>query len=152
MGDADGNTFNKEDLENALQNDENSYIMNLTTEEIETRKMSIFIEMGLNDDQIHNYLGKLNDYVFVDEIPDIKHGSHIRWIPLRNNDSLKMKSGAVVCDVQISLTGSYLLCKNFRNALFKIKLDDNIIFRQLSQQEQILLTVMNYLQEKNANT
>ena len=46
--------------------------------------------------------------------------------------------------------GTYLICKNNygrRNTCFQLKIDENLIFRKLNNQEKVLLSVMNYLKK-----
>tara|TARA_B110000967_G_scaffold86461_1_gene89037 strand:+ start:567 stop:1010 length:444 start_codon:yes stop_codon:yes gene_type:complete len=135
-------------LQDALDNDDNSYIMNLTNEKIEEIKNHMISELQLSDDYANEILDKLDDYMYIDEIPHFRNGSYIRWINLLNPNEIRLKSGATICDIELREGGTYVICKNNygkRNACFQLKMDENLIFRKLNNQEKVLLSVMNYL-------
>ena len=39
----------------------------------------------------------------------------------------------------------YIICKNSMNRFFTLTLEENIIFQKLSNQEEVILSAMNYL-------
>jgi len=39
----------------------------------------------------------------------------------------------------------YIICKNSLNRFFTLTLEENIIFQKLSNQEEVILSAMNYL-------
>jgi hypothetical protein len=41
----------------------------------------------------------------------------------------------------------HIFCKNNMNRLFQLKMSENIIFQKVSDQEKILLQVMDYLRK-----
>ena len=67
----------------ALENEDNHEIMNLNSDKIESQKINSLIDLELDDDVISDLLIKLKQYVYVSEIPDLKSGAFIRWIPLK---------------------------------------------------------------------
>ena len=132
----------------ALENEDNNEIMNLNSDKIETQKINSLIDLELDDDIISDLLIKLKQYVYVSEIPDLKSGAFIRWIPLKNiieNDEVKLTKGAFVCDINICQKGTFIVCKNNFNTHMQVKMDDCLIYRKLNSQESVLLSAMNYL-------
>ena len=134
-----------EDILKALDNEENEQILNKTSQQIHNEKYNIINELSIPESQTNELLNKLNDYMYIDEIPDIKYGSFVRWINLENNDDIKLTNGGVVCDVDICNNGVIVKCKNFRHHMFTFLLSKTLIFRKLSNQEKVLLSVSDYL-------
>lgn len=129
----------------ALDNENNENIFKKTSKQILKEKYNILNELNLDDDIIQDLLQKLQEYMYVDEMPDITSGSYIKWIPLSNTDNIKLTKGAIVCDIDIINNEVLINCKNFANKFFMINLNKSIIFRKLNDQEKILLSVSNYL-------
>lgn len=130
---------------NALNNDENENILKKTSEQIEKEKYNILNELSISNEHITQILDKLDEYIYVDEIPDIKYGTFIRWISLNNIENIKLTNGGIVCDVDICDNGVIIKCKNFKNKIFSLHLSKSLIFRKLSHQEKVLLSVSDYL-------
>jgi len=148
--DSENDSETMELLQSALDNEENSYIMNLTSEKIEEIKNNMIEELQLSEDYEDEILDKLEDYMYIDEIPHFKSGCYIRWINLLNPNEIRLKSGATICDIELREGGTYVICKNNygrRNTCFQLKVDENLIFRKLNNQEKVLLSVMNYLKK-----
>ena len=108
-------------------------------------KLDILNELSLSEDIFNEIMSKLDEYIYVDEIPDIKYGNYIRWISLNNMDNIKLTHGGIVCDIDICNNGVIIKCKNFKNRMFSLHLSKSLIFRKLSDQEKVLLSVSDYL-------
>ena len=66
----------------ALENEENENILKKTSQQIHKEKLDILNELSLSEEILNEIMSKLDDYMYVDEIPDIKYGNYIRWISL----------------------------------------------------------------------
>lgn len=135
-------------LQGALDNEENAYIMNLTNEKIYNMKRRVLSDLQLKKEEEDDIMDKLADYIYIDEIPEFKNGCYIRWINLNNPDNLKLSSGSTICDIELREGGTYIICRNMygrRKVCFQIKMDEHFVFRKLTDQEKVLLSVMNYL-------
>jgi hypothetical protein len=101
----------------------------------------------LDDEDMNEYLEKLNGYVYVEEINNLKNGSYIRYIPVTNPKYLPLKQGGVLCDLKIIDEGVSLICKGFgySGKHFQIKFDEHLIFQKLTKQELVMLEAMEYL-------
>lgn len=71
-------------LLNALNNESNESIINLTTKKIKEMNLNILKELHLPRDVTLNYMSKLKHYRYVDDLNDMKYGSFIKWIPIQN--------------------------------------------------------------------
>ena len=129
----------------ALDNEDNENIFKKTSKQILKEKYNILKDLELNENHINDLLEKLQEYIYVDEMPDIKSGSFIKWLPLSNPDNIKLTRGAIVCDIDIINNDVLIQCKNFANKYFMLNLNKSIIFRKLNDQEKVLLSVSNYL-------
>jgi hypothetical protein len=134
-----------EQLISALDNENNDSIMNLTTKKILDMNLNILKELHLDNDTTLNYLKKLKGYRYVDEISDIKYGSFIRWIPITDPTYLPLHYSGIICDIKITDNGVLIVCKNFMHRHYTFKMDECLIFQKLSQQEQILLSALDHL-------
>lgn len=129
----------------ALDNEENEYILQFTSKDIEEKKKNILNEIGVDNEKIDEYLKKLQNYIYVDEFHEMPSGCFIRWIPLKNPDNIFLTKGANICDLNFCNKTSYLKCKNFNNTHMQIKVDECLIFRKMNPQEKLLISAMNYL-------
>ena len=71
-------------LEKAFNNEENSQLLELTNEKIETVKIKMLNKLNLSKKQFKEISKKLENYRYIDELPELKYGSFIRWISLKN--------------------------------------------------------------------
>ena len=139
-----GDTLDISSLLKALDNDNNENIMDLDLDKIEKMKHNILSELDLTDDKYNSIIKSLSEYKYIDEIPDLDYGHYIRWISLKNPANIKLTNGGILCDIKVNDQVS-LLCKNKSNRFFQIKLDECLVFQKLSEQEKIILNVINYL-------
>lgn len=134
-------------LLNALENESNINMMNFTSKKIKEMNLKILKELHLNNQETNLLFQKLIYYKYVDEMDELKYGTYLRWIPIQNPTEIELKKGAIFCEMKILEEGVYLVCKNhgFRSTHFQIKLDENLIFQKLTEQELILLAALDHL-------
>ena len=142
--------MNIEDVLHSLDNDRNLSISKLTYDKINNMKYNMLERLGINDDELESMLHKLADYRYVEELQDIQHGAFIRYVPLTSKNGEKegeivLKNGGFICEVKILGSGVHLLCRNHFRKIFQLKLDEVLIFQKLSNQEEIILSVFDYL-------
>ena len=134
-----------DDLLNALENDTNASIMKLTNSKIKQYKNNILQQINLDRDQLKLFHKKLKHYRYCDDFISLQLGYYIRWISLKNPDNIKLTNGAIIIDIKILDNGLHIVCKNNMNRIIQIKFDEVIIFQKLSNQEKIILSVLDYL-------
>ena len=142
--------MNIEEILHSLDNDRNLSISKLTYDKINNMKYNMLERLGINDDELESMLHKLADYRYVEELQDIQHGAFIRYVPLTSKNGQKegeivLKNGGFICEVKILGSGVHLLCRNHFRKIFQLKLDEVLIFQKLSNQEEIILSVFDYL-------
>ena len=131
----------------ALDDETNEPLFNYTTKKIQEMNLKVLQELNLSRDDTLDFLSKLRNYRYVDEMDELKYGTYLRWIPLSNPKDLQLTKGALFCEMKITDDGVQLICKNYgyNNRFFQIKLDDNLVFQRLTDQEQVLLSALDHL-------
>lgn len=137
--------FDVNKLINALDNDDNERFMTLNKQIIQKEKNDVLQKLQLEREDLKTLHKKLKQYRYVDDLADLKYGSYIRWMRLTDPENLYLTNGGIVVDINIYDTGVQIKCKNNYNRFFNIKIDECIIFQKLSQQELILLQIMEAL-------
>lgn len=134
-------------LLNALENDSNSSIMNLTSGKIKDQKNNILQKIQLPRVKLKEFHKKLKKYRYCSELKDIQFGFYIRWIPLKTFENLKLTNGALICEIKSINKEIHIVCKNNMNRMMQIKFDEVLIFQKLSDQEQVILGILDYLED-----
>ena len=131
----------------ALDDESNDVLLNFTTEKIIEMNLKILNELALTKKETDDMMRKLRDYIYVDEMNDLKYGSYIRWIPIEDPENINLSKGALFCEVKITHEGVFCICKNygFGNRYFQISLDKNLIFQKLKDQELVLINALDSL-------
>lgn len=136
--------LDEDDLKKALENENNESIINLTISEIKSEKNDVLQKLQLGKEDLKKNLKKLKEYRYINNINDLNYGYYIRWINLKNVENLKLTNGGFICDIKIN-DGIEILCRNNFNKLFQLRFDENLIFQKLTEQEKIILNVINNL-------
>lgn len=142
-----------EKLVKALDNDNNQNIVDneLDYKKINQAKNDILQQLQLSRDSLKIMHKQLKSYRYIDSMEEVRYGSYIRWIKLNNPENIKLTNGGIVIDIKVfkyeeeGIDEVHLVCRNRMNRLFQIKLNENIVFQKLNDQEQVLLSAMEYL-------
>ena len=139
MNNLDINTLLK-----ALDNEDNESIMNVDYKEIQKVKNDMLQKVGLSREKLKVYHKSLKMYRYIDELPELRYGSYIRWISLKNPENITLSNGGIVCDIKVN-EGINIICRNNMHRFFQFKMGECLVFQKLSQQEQVILSALNYL-------
>jgi hypothetical protein len=142
--DSDDEDFDVDLLLETIDDLEDDGITQLNTKIIKQTINDVLQKIQIHGEQLKLFHSKLKNYRFIDEIKNIRYGAYIRWINLNKLDDVKLTSGALVCDIKIVSSGINIMCKN-KNKIFSIKMEENLIFQKLNDEELLLLSVMNYI-------
>lgn len=131
----------------ALDDDTNESLMNFTTKQLREMILKILKELQLPRNETIELLKKLKNYKYVDEMKDLKYGTYLRWIPINDPEDIQLTQGALFCEMKVKEDGVYIVCKNYgyNRKHFQIKLDENLIFQKLTEQELVLLSALDHL-------
>ncbi len=116
-----------DNLLDALENDSNSSIINLTSKKIKEHKNNVLQQIQLPREKLKLYHKKLKDYRYCSDLKDIQYGFYIRWIPLKDPDNMNLTNGAIICDVKLVNGQLHVLCKN-RGRMMQIKFDEDNVY------------------------
>ena len=139
--------INVDELLKSIESDKLLSVSKLSYDKINTIKYNVLTRIGLENDELESMLLKLSDYRYVEELQDIHHGAFVRYIPLTKSEIL-LKPGGFICDIKILGSGVQLLCRNQFRKMFQLRLDEVLFFQKLTKQEEILLSVFDYLHKK----
>ena len=131
----------------ALDNENNENIMNLTTQNILEMNLNILKELHLDKQTTLNYLKKLKEYRYIDEINDLKHGAFIKWIPITDPSYLPLHHCGMICEIKITDNGVFITCKNFMHRHYTFKMDECLIFQKLTSQEKVIMYALDHLEQ-----
>ena len=137
--------FEENDLLKALENENNEDITKYNSRLLKQIKNDYLQKLNLSRDKLKEFHEKLKDYRYVDDLDSINYGRYIRWINLNKPENITLTSGGIIIDIKILSNGIHLLCKNYQNKKFQIKLDENIIFQRLTPQEKVILSALDYV-------
>ena len=134
-------------IQQALENDDNLNIINTNIQDIKNKKNEILQELGLKRDDLKSFHKKLNGYMYIDNISDLKYGRNIRWINLKRLDPIKITNGSVLCDIKIGAKGIALVLKGFNASFITLYFNENILFQKINDEEKIILKAVEYLEK-----
>jgi len=140
--------INSDKLIKALDNEQNESMMNLTTKKIREMNISILKELHLTKTDMAEFIKKLKDYKYVDEMNDLKTGTYIRWINITVPENLDLNKGAIFTTTNVTDKGVFIVCKTvtqYKPIFFQLKLEENLIFQKLTTEELVLLSALDHL-------
>ena len=130
-----------------LKSEEDNSILQQSQKSIDKRKKDVIEQLMLPKVDSRELLKKLKTYRYVMELPDLEIGSYIRWINLNHPESICLTNGSFICDIMILEDGIQVRCKNRLGGINQIRFDEHLIFQKLSDQENILLKMMECLED-----
>lgn len=139
------NNLDVNNLLNALENEGNASIINMTSRKIKEIKNNILQRLQMERSQLKIFHKKLKHYRYCSDMSDLQFGYYVRWIPLKNPDKLYLTNGGLLLDVDIINNCVQLKVKNNRNRIFQIKFDECEIFQKISNQERVILGVLDFI-------
>ena len=139
--------LNVDDLLSALDNDANESVMDLDWGAVHALKNDMLQKLHLPREGLRAMHKKLKEYRYVDELPDLRFGAYVRWIPLQGSNAGKLLPGGVVCEIKTS-DGAKVVCRNRQHRFFQFTMGECLVFQKLSDQEAVLLSALDYLHDK----
>ena len=138
-----------DELLKALDNDKNEYLMQLSNSKIKHEKNDILQQIQMSGPALKRMHSKLTEYRYMSDADSLRNGAYIRWINLTKLDKMSpeqlLTNGALICDWKLYDTGVCVVCKTHMGRIIQIKFEENLIFQKLTNQEQVLLSVIDYV-------
>lgn len=134
-------------LINAINNPENSNIKMTTLQDIKNKINDTIQQLPVDGKKIKLWHKYLKNYKYCDELDDVKLGCFIKWIPL-NKEEINLKNiAACVIGIKEENNKIYITCR-IGKRFFNIIYTENLIFQKFTQQEDIILRVIDYYLHK----
>lgn len=137
-------------VERAVNNERNLNIMDESLSKIKNDKNDILQYIGLNGKELSTMHKQLRLYRYIESIDEIQSGCYVRYISLKT--SYRLLTGGIVVNIKQPINDNdndsdYLITlKNKMNRFFTIKFNQIILFQKLTDQEQIILNLLKYIE------
>lgn len=132
-------------LMTAVDNETNDGVMKLSHRKIKQMKNDMLQRLQLPRGKLRDLHKKLKEYRYIDELPDLKYGTYVRWISLSDPSDIYLTAGGIVCAINVH-NGINVVCKNRFNRMFQFNLNEVMLFQKITEQEDILLSALDYLE------
>jgi hypothetical protein len=132
-------------LLHALNNDNNEAVVELDYATIAKQKNDLLQQLNLPREALIKLQKQLKTYRCVNNLEDLRFGSYVRWISLKNPEIIKLTNGGIVCDIKAVNADIHIKCKNKMNMLFQAKMSEILLFQKLSEQEEFIFKAIKYL-------
>ena len=120
-------------------------LLYMTSGKIKELKNNILQKLYLDRDELLHYHKVLKEYIYIDELDEVKLGSYIRWFNIRKMENLKLTNGGIGVDFKQGNEDIIIVCKNPQGRFFSLQLNKNIIFKKMSTQEKLLIKIIDYI-------
>lgn len=137
-------------LLNSVDNEENAFLMGLTTEKIRRKNYEILKQLHLPDDDTDLLMEKLKEYRYIEDLSEMKSNRYIRWINITDPDNLFLTTGAYFCEAKFIENENRVVIRyrNFMKKIYQFRMEECLIFQKLNQQEKVLLSALDYLENE----
>uniref|UniRef100_A0A6C0KI42 Uncharacterized protein n=1 Tax=viral metagenome TaxID=1070528 RepID=A0A6C0KI42_9ZZZZ len=129
----------------ALDNDNNYSVANLSKAKIKCINNDILQKLQLPKETLKSYNEKLKNYRYIDDINNINMFSYIRYIKLNDPNNLTLKNPCKLYGIIEKKDKISLKCSIANKIFFCINYNEYLVFQKLSQQEEIILSIVDYL-------
>lgn len=132
----------------AMNKTENNTIANMTLHQIHARRHEILASMNLTPEKLAEFERKLHMYRVIENPYDLKHNQLIRWIPLRSLETRPYVTlGGTLFRVRENIEDKMhiVTIRNIKRFVFNIRFELNVVFQRLSQEELLILRVVEYI-------
>lgn len=136
------------DIENiitALDNDNNYSITNLSKSKIKCINNDILQKLQLPKETLVSYNDRLKNYRYISDFNELKVGNVIRYIKLNDPNNIKLKPPSRLCSIKENKEKILLLCKIYPNRFISIIFNNSLVFQKLNTEEEIILSIVDYL-------
>lgn len=134
-----------EELGQMINDMDDKKLIHLNSSIIKEAKNNILQKMGFDRNELKHYHKVLKEYRYVDELDELSLGHHIRWFNLTKINELKLYNGAILVNIDYINNNVYLVCKNYKNKMFSIKMNEIILFQKFNAQELLLIKILDYI-------
>ena len=93
----------------------------------------------------------LSDYEYIDDLKGLQYGACIRFIDVekRKKGLHYISSCGFYCDSEFSSTGTCIIIRTFNQKIYKVRVDNILIFQKFSQDDLILNSICSMIKNDN---
>jgi len=142
--------LNEEEAEyliKAIEDKKNENILHLSRQKIENIKMRLFKKLKMTKSQINDFKKKLENYMYVSSVDEIKTGSFVRWFN-EDDTEYKLTRGSILVSVDIGKETTNIVIKNIMGGYYTLDFDKIILFRKMTEQELMITLAIDYVNKK----
>lgn len=138
------------ELDNIVEDIYKYKLEHLDSSIIKKVKYNILKKITEDKAELSYFYKLLNKYRYIDEIDEFRLGSYIRFFNLKKRDSLELMRGGFICDLRPNKENNDIIiaCKNGKR-FFNIKMNECITFQKNTNQEQVLIQIIDQLKVKD---
>ena len=138
-----------DDILKALDTDNHSdSFLRLNKQSIAETKDEILSQVfGNEPEKLEKAHKSLKEYRYINDLSDLRYGGFIRWVNLKKGDNLKLALGGSLLDIIFDQNNTKLMVKSMTNNFFKLVFDNCVVFQRLTDQEIMLLELVDLLNE-----
>lgn len=142
--------INIEEILNTIQDEKTDYLDNKTIKSINKEVFDSIQSLNLSEERTKDLCEKLMDYRLVNDIHELHKGKIVKTININiNNDSLylpKIHVKGKVLNIKFLDNGIHVVCIHFPQRFLQYKFDHFLTFQKLSDEEQMILSAYEYIQ------
>ena len=116
--------------------DQYHYLENKTLEIIDEEKNEILREFTENE----KWSRSLIMYRVINDLQDLRLGSHIRWIREKPNGEFLLTNGGILVQTKFLKNGTYVVCKNGPK-IMQYELNKCKTFQKMTPEEWVILSI-----------
>ena len=116
--------------------DQYHYLENKTLETVDEEKNEILREFTENE----KWSRSLIMYRVINDLQDLRLGSHIRWIREKPNGEFLLTNGGILVQTKFLKNGTYVVCKNGPK-IMQYELNKCKTFQKMTPEEWIILSI-----------
>ena len=94
---------------------------------------------------LKKYNKSLKNYIYIETINDIKIGHSIKYINIENPKEILLSSNYIICNINANNNGILITLKTYKNRYFTIYFHKYLIFKKISDEEQLILKALDYI-------
>jgi hypothetical protein len=136
----------------AMNKTENNTIANMSLKKITARRHEILSSLNLTTEKMEEFERKLHMYRVIEDPWNLKHNQLIRWIPLRSLETRPYVTlGGTLFRVRENVEEKVhiVTIRNIKKFVYNIRFELNVVFQRLSQEELMILRVVEYVENED---
>ena len=106
------------------------YLQKIATRTEDTS--AVISSLYLPQEEANKINNQLTNYVYIDHPDSFICGSHVRWICLKNPDSIQLKKGGIFCN----MSKQNCVCKTYLHRHIQFNFNECLVFQKINTQYQ----------------